>query len=43
MYSLRLNENTVRKRLKEDQIHPRRSATGLRKGRVYLMKISEFV
>jgi hypothetical protein len=27
-YALHLSENTVRKRLKEDQIHPRRPATG---------------
>jgi transposase len=27
-YALRLGENTVRKLLKEDQIHPRRPATG---------------
>jgi hypothetical protein len=27
-YALHLSENTVRKRLKKDQIHPRRPATG---------------
>jgi transposase len=42
-YALRLSENTVSRRLKEDQIHQRRPATELRKGRFYLIKISEFV